>query len=115
VSFAGEVTWLSGDGRVRLLADSILNERAGGRSGPLRLRLWATSTPWHGETILQGYPLGRARLPRLRAGTAIALDRTTFFYPPPPGEYSVTLTLEEWVRGRWEIRDWITYPDRNLF
>ena len=42
-------------------------------------------------------------------------SRQGSFRRPPPGDYYVTMTLEELVRGRWEIVDYLTYPDLNLF
>ena len=112
VGFVGDVSWLAGNGRVQLAADQILNERAGGRSGVLRIRLWATTTPYDGESLLQGYPLATRRVGRVNGGFFIQnFSRYTFFRPPPSGNYFVTMTLEELVRGRWEIVDYYTWQD----
>ena len=115
VGFLGEVSWLSGDGRVQFFAEQILNERAE-RSGVLRLKLWATSTPYEGGDVLQGFPMAVKRVGRVDGGFYLEnFSRRTNFRKPPPGEYYVTMTLEELVRGRWEIVDYVTYPDLNLF
>jgi hypothetical protein len=116
VGFVGEVSWLSGNGRVQFFAEQILNERTSGRSGVLRLKLWATSTPYAGEDLLQGFPLAVKRVGRVTSGFYLEnFSRQAFFRPPPEGDYYVTMTLEELVRGRWEIVDYVTYPDLNLF
>jgi len=112
VGFVGDVSWLAGNGRVQLFAEQILNERSGGRSGVLRIRLWATSTPYNNEPVLQGYPMATRRVGRVNAGFFIQnFSRSTFFRPPPSGNYYVTMTLEEFVPGGWNIVDFITFED----
>jgi hypothetical protein len=116
IAFNGDLSWLAGNGRVDIFADEISNPREFGRSGVLRIRLWATSDPYEGG-ILQGYPLATKRVGRVTGG--FYLDDffgRTYFRPPPPDDYYfVTMTLEELVRGRWEIADYFTFPDPNLF
>ncbi len=116
VGFLEEVSWLAGNGKVQFFTEKILNERTSGRSGILRLKLWATSTPYGGEDLLQGYPMAVRRVGRVDAEFFIEnFSRMASFRPPPAGDYYVTMTLEELVRGRWEIVDYATYPDLNLF
>ena len=116
VGFVGDISWLSGNHRVQIFAEQILNARASGRSGILRVRLWATSTPYGGEPTLQGFPMATKRVGRVTAGFYLQnFSKTTFFRPPPPGEYCVTMTLEEFVRGKWNIVDFVTFPDTSLF
>jgi len=115
VTFVGDVWWESGNGRVEIFAERIQNERLSGKSGTLRLRLWATTTPYSGGT-LQGWPLAKKRVGRVTAGFYVEFLGSGFFRPPPPDdEYYVTLTLEEFVRRRWEIVDYITFPGTSLF
>lgn len=112
VGFVGDVSWLAGNGRVQLFAEQILNERPSGRSGVLRIRLWATTTPYDNDPVLQGFPLATRRVGRVDAGFFIQnFSRYTSFRPPPRGNYFVTMTLEENVRGLWEIVDFITWQD----
>ena len=109
LGFVGDISWLAGNGRVQFFAQQILNERAGARSGVLRLRLWATSTRYAGGT-LQGYPMATRRVGRLSAGFDLPnFSRKAYFRPPPAGEYYVTMTLEELVRGAWNIVDYVTF------
>lgn len=116
ITFAGDVGWKSGNGRVEFFAQEIFNPRSFGRSGVLRLRLWATSEPYNGG-ILQGFPMATKRVGRLNANSSfVDFYGQTFFRSPPPDDYYfVTMALEEFVRGRWEIVDYVTYPDANLF
>jgi hypothetical protein len=116
VSFVGDISWLAGNKRVDIFAEEILNARAEGKSGILRIRLWATSTPYNGEQLLQGYPMATKRVGRVTAGFYIPdFSRRTSFRPPPTGNYYVTMTLEEFVRGKWNIVDFVTFPDTSLF
>lgn len=116
VGFVGDVSWLAGNGRVEFFAEQILNERGGGRSGILRLRLWATSTPYGGEGTLQGFPMATKRVGRLNGGFYFQnFSRRAFFRPPPSGEYYVTMTLEELVQGAWNIVDYVTFDGTSLF
>ena len=115
VGFNGDVSWESGGGRVRLSAQQILNERDRA-TGPLRLELFATSTPYGGG-VLQGELLARRALGRLRAGHPIdSFSRRAFFFAPPEGTYYTTLALEEFQRGNgWVIVDYVTFPNTSLF
>jgi hypothetical protein len=114
LSFVGDVSWLAGDRRVDIFSEEILNERVGGRSGVLRVRLWATSTPYTGG-ILQGFLMATKRVGRLYGQSSVSFSRSAFFWPPPSGEYSVTMTLEELSRGRWDIVDYVTFPGTSVF
>lgn len=116
VGFVEDVSWLAGNGRVQFFAEKILNERPSGQSGVLRLKLWATSTPYAGEDVLQGYPMATKRVGRVNAGSyLLPFSRQSFFRPPPEGTYYVTMTLEELVRGKWEIVDYVTFDGLNIF
>ena len=116
VGFVGDVSWLAGNHRVQIFAEQILNARAAGRSGVLRIRLWATTTPYGEGSTLQGYPMATKRVGRVTAGFYLPdFSRTTFFRTPPPGTYYVTMTLEEFVRGKWNIVDFVTFPGTSLF
>ncbi len=116
VGFVGDVIWLAGNGRVRFYTEEMLNQRVSGRSGVLRIRLWATATPYDGGPLLQGYPMATRGVGRLSAGGSIPLfARSALFRAPPTGEYYVTMTLEELVPGGWNIVDYVTFPETSLF
>jgi hypothetical protein len=56
------------------------------------------------------------RVGRVTAGFYIPdFSHRTSFRPPPPGNYYVTMTLEEFVHGKWNIVDFVTFPDTSLF
>ena len=116
ISFAGDVSWSAGDGRVQFFAEQIRNERVSGRSGALRVRLWATDAPFGGGTnTLAGYVMAAQRLGRVSAQSQIQFyPRATSFRAPPPGEYSVVMTLEEYNHG-WTIVDFVNFAGTSLF
>ena len=114
ITFVGDVSWLAGNGRVQFFAEEVRNERTGGRSGALRLRLWATSTPYSGG-VLQGYPMATKAIGRVNAGFFLPnVSKFAPFRPPPEGTYYVTMTIEEYARG-WRIVDYVTFPGTSLF
>lgn len=114
IFFEGNVGWESGFGRVTLWAGAIANEGST-RTGPLRLRLWATHTIYTG-TVLNGYPLATKSLGRLKPGWGYDnYVRTAPFRVPPEGSYYTVLVLEERVRNGWYVRDWVNFPDQSLF
>ena len=116
VSFVGDVSWLAGNNKVKVFAEQILNERESGRSGILRIRLWATSVPYMEGDVLQGFPMMTKRVGRVNAGQYIPnYSRGTTFFAPPRGKYYVTMTLEEFVGGLWNIVDFVTFADQSLF
>lgn len=116
ISFAGDVSWSAGDGRVQFFADQIRNERVSGRSGVLRVRLFATDAPYAGGTnVLAGFPMALRRVGRVSAMSNIQFyPRTSPFRAPPPGDYSVVMTLEEYDRG-WNIVDYVNFDGTSLF
>lgn len=117
ISFAGEVSWSAGDGRVQFFAEQIRNERVSGRSGVLRVRLFASDAPYDGGTnVLAGFPMATRRVGRVYGGNSSIqfYPRTTPFRAPPPGEYSVVMTLEEYDRG-WVIVDYVNFGGTSLF
>jgi hypothetical protein len=118
VTFVGDIRWEAGNGRVEIFAERIQNERTTGRSGVLRVRLWATTTPYDGGDFLQGSVLATRRIGRVFAGFFLpdVVRRGPFRLPAVRDEfYFTTLTLEELVRGRWEIVDFVTFPEQSLF
>jgi hypothetical protein len=115
ISFAGDLTWLSGDGKVQMFAEEIRNLRSSGRSGSLRVRLFASEGPYTPGETFYAYPLATKSAGRIYAGAQI------FFYPgrvkftpPPSGEWLITYTLEEYDHG-WVIQDYYTFEFPRLF
>lgn len=116
VGFVGDVIWLAGNGRVQIYTEQMLNQRVSSRSGTLRIRLWATATPYGGEPVLSGYPMATRGVGSLSGGGSVSLfSRAAIFRAPPAGEYYVTMTLEELVPGGWNIVDYVTFPATSIF
>jgi hypothetical protein len=83
---------------VTLSASRIENYGAiGSSSGTLVLQLWATSAPYYGQSILNGYKLAEANLGTLWGGYYFSnINRSVAFFEPPRGYYNVVLVLGEW-------------------
>lgn len=115
ISFSGEVSWFAGDGRVQLFAERIHNLRSSGRSGALRVRLFAGEEAYDPAETFYAFPMAGRSAGRIFASSAIEFNpRPARFRPPPPGEWFVTITLEEYNRG-WIIQDYYTFLDLRLF
>ncbi len=115
LNLEGTVSWSSRGSLVTLRAGEISNDRVSGRSGSLRLRLWATSTPYEGGTI-RGYIMGTKSFRALDAGYYYYdIAKTVTFTRPPRGYYYTTMTLQEYSGGRWYIVDYVTFSGRTRF
>jgi hypothetical protein len=112
--FDGEVYWESLNGKVFISSQIIGNDRPT-KSGPLRLTLTATETPFEGG-VLNGPILAKKTLPRLKGGFRFEnLEKKAKFVLPPEGVYYTVMTLEERIGRDWVIVDWITFPDPSIF
>lgn len=97
-----------------LEAKQINNHNNSGTSGTLKLKLWATPTPYSGGK-LNGYLLGEVNLGQLSGSISyFAVDRTTNFTPPPDGTYYITLALTEY-NGSDYLVDYMTFDDTRTF
>tara|TARA_Y100001968_G_scaffold333485_1_gene396594 strand:- start:2044 stop:3750 length:1707 start_codon:yes stop_codon:yes gene_type:complete len=97
-----------------LSVSAVTNNRSGGTSGTLRLKLWATSTRYAGGQIT-GYELGQLTLGTLEGGFGFnSLENTTAFKSPPDGTYYITLTLTEYKNSDY-IVDYINFDETRTF
>lgn len=96
---------------VTLSASRIQNYASqGSLSGTLVLQLWATSMPYYGQGILNGYKLAEANLGALWGGYYLSyINRTVAFYEPPQGYYNTVLVVGEWDGSRYLIVDWCNF------
>lgn len=115
LDLAGPASWKTKGKRVKIKVAKVANLRNSGKSGSLRLRLWAVKKRYQGGR-LKGHVIGTRKLGPLKAGYQyknlggrVALKR------PPSGRYRTTLTLEEYTRSGWKIRDFISFPGRTRF
>ncbi|HWN95779.1 MAG TPA: hypothetical protein VNT99_12150 [Methylomirabilota bacterium] len=115
LSIGGFVSWASRGSRVTFTVGDISNDRDSGRSGSLRLRLWATTSPYDGGSIF-GYVLGTKKLKPLYGNQYYSsLVQPTTFRRPRSGYYFTTLTLEEFTSDGWVIVDYVTFPGLTRF
>ena len=93
---------------------AIRNNRSGGTSGTLKLKVWATRTLYQGGTI-SGYLLAEERLGQLRGGYSYtSLSYTKSWEVPPAGTYYITMTVTEYD-GQDFVMDYVTFDDTATF
>ena len=102
---------------VTLSASRIQNYASqGSLSGTLVLQLWATSMPYYGQGVLNGYKLAEANLGTLWGGYYLSnINRTVAFYEPPQGYYNTVLVVGEWDGSRYLIVDWCNFTGIENF
>lgn len=115
IDLSGSASWSTSGSQVNIEIDTVSNEREGGTSGSLRLRLWATKAPYAGRTI-SGYVLGTRALGQLSGGYYYSdISGYVPFRRPPSGYYCTTLTVEEYTGSGWVIRDFINFSGTTRF
>ena len=84
-----------------------------GRTGTLKLKLWATTTRYAGGNI-SGYVLAEGRLGELRTNEYFdSPSLTTPYTAPPDGTYYITMTVTEYHGGEDLTADFATF-DRTI-
>lgn len=107
--FVGYSSYKRTDDIITIKCDKITNSHPEGTSGPLRLRLWATETPYKGGDI-DGYVLATLDKDPLKAGYSYeSIDEDLPYKKPPEGRFTRTLTLSELRDGKYVIVDYITF------
>ena len=91
------------------------NGRSGGRSGTLKLKLWATDSPYSGGAI-SGYLIAQANLGQLAGGQSLVdIVRTRGLADPPGGTYFMTMTLSEFDGSQDRTVDYVTFTRTASF
>jgi hypothetical protein len=115
LQFSGYTSYQRHGGTITLSADRIKNNRNGGKSGTLKVMLWATKYKYRGGRI-NGYILGQSDLGQLYGNRYFnRIARNVTFYSPPRGRYYMTLTLSEYRYGRYEVVDYVNYSRKERF
>jgi len=117
IDMSGSVSYETVGSLVTLSVDRIDNLRKDfSFSGTLAIQLWATTSPYNGETTIQGYKLAERPLGVLEAG--YYYDNLSFrvpFFAPPNGVYNVVFVLAEWNGSSYEAIDWENFLDFEAF
>ena len=103
------------DGKqITLYGDKISNHNNGGRSGTLKVAIYATNYPYNGGAI-NGYKLYEYQLDPLDAGYNYNdISNTGWCTYPPSGSYSLTILLLEY-NYNYEIVDYISMDGYTRF
>ena len=100
--------------QITLYGDKISNHNYGGRSGTLKVALYATNYPYSGGTI-NGYKLYEIQLDPLDAGYSYNdISNTGYCSYPPSGGYYLTILLLEYDYN-YKIEDYISMDGYTRF
>lgn len=114
VEMTGASSWATSGNQVEIKVAKVSN-KASGRSGSLRLRLWAVKKRYSGGRI-SGYIIGTRSLKPLSAGYAYTnISGKVPYKRPPSGRYYTALTLEEYTSSGWVSRDWVSFSGTSKF
>jgi hypothetical protein len=104
------------DGKqITVYGDKIKNQNNGGRSGTLKIAIYATDYAYSGGS-LNGYKLSEYRLDPLEAGHYYYdVSKTGWCTYPPKGSYSLTILLLEYTYNDYKIVDYITMNGYTAF
>tara|TARA_B100000427_G_C15484978_1_gene584838 strand:+ start:359 stop:763 length:405 start_codon:yes stop_codon:yes gene_type:complete len=104
------------DGKeITLYGDEIQNQNNGGRTGTLKVAIYATNYPYSGG-YLNGYNLYEYQLDPLDAGYYYTdISKTGWCTYPPKGSYSLTILLLEYISYDYEIVDYVTMSGYTRF
>ena len=97
------------DGKeITVYGDKIQNQNNGGRTGTLKIAVWATNYPYSGGYI-NGYNLFERKLEPLNGGYYYQdVSKSGWCTYPPSGRYSITILLMEYISYDFKIVDYIT-------
>ena len=100
---------------ITLYGDKIDNQNNGGRSGTLKIAVYATDYPYSGG-YLSGYLLYEYALDPLEAGYYYSdVSKTGWCTSPPKGTYSLSIILLEYTYSDYKIVDYITMDGYTRF
>ena len=100
---------------ITLYGDKIDNQNNGGRSGTLKVAIYATDYPYSGG-YLSGYLLYEYALDPLEAGYYYSnVSKTGWCTFPPKGTYSLSIILLEYTYSDYEVVDYITMDSYQRF
>lgn len=113
--------WQQSGSSVNLTIPDVYNGSKGGRSGQLRVQLFATAQPYSGSGNLNPSPgplmaAYGAYAANLNAGYHFpALTLSVPFTQPPAGTYYSTMLLTEFDGTNWWLMDYINFPQQVTF
>ncbi|RYD33020.1 MAG: hypothetical protein EOP87_11785 [Verrucomicrobiaceae bacterium] len=112
LDMSGTASWTAKGSTVDIRIAKISNLGTA-KSGSLRLRLWAVKSKYTGGSI-SGYVLGQRSLDTLSGGYSYKNIKGKVTYKKPPsGKYYSVLTLEEYTKAGWKIRDYVSFKEIN--
>ena len=93
---------------ITVYGEKIQNQNNGGRTGTLKIVVYATDYPYNGGS-LSGYNLFEKSFDPLNGGYYYYdVSKTGWCTYPPNGSYSITIVLMEYISYDYKIVDYVT-------
>ena len=113
--FDGSWGYRISDHYITLYGDKIENQNNGGRTGTLKVAIYATNYRYNGGS-LNGYLLYEYKLDPLDAGYYYSdVSQRGWCTYPPRGTYFLTIVLLEYITYDYEIVDYVTMDQTQSF
>jgi hypothetical protein len=115
LQFVGDVDYAINGDLAWVFADGYANNGPNGQSGPVRMELWAFTSPYP-ASLQSGHKLAQYPLPTVATGWAFSeLDLPpTQYTPPPDGTWIVSLLLTELTSGVLVNDSYVPRDARNF-
>jgi hypothetical protein len=115
IQLLGSSSWRTLGSKINIKVSKVSNLSTSGKSGSLRLRVWATKSKYRGGRI-RGYVLGTRDLDGLSAGYYYSkINGYVALHRPPSRTYYSAITLEEFTTSGWVIRDFVSFRGKVKF
>lgn len=114
-NFSGSWGYKIDGNEITVYGDKIQNQNNGGRTGTLKIAVFATNYPYSGGYI-NGYNLFERTLEPLEGGFYYYdVSKSGWCTYPPSGRYSITILLMEYISYDYKIVDYITMDRYTSF
>ena len=114
-NFSGSWGYKIDGNEITVYGDKIQNQNNGGRTGTLKIAVFATNYPYSGGYI-NGYNLVERTLEPLEGGYYYYdVSKSGWCTYPPSGRYSITILLMEYISYDYKIVDYITMDRYTSF
>lgn len=112
----GSIGYKFHDDKVTIFADKIMNKSIGGKSGTIKLAVYATDS-FYDAGGLYGYILGEHTFDRELYGeyNFLNVQKTVDYKEPPIGKYYITIALLEFDGKDFKITDFASFKEPVLF
>lgn len=116
LKFDGSIGYRFDNDKVTIFADKIMNKTIGGKSGSIKVAIYATDNLYKSGG-LYGYVLGEHTFDKQLYGEYQLLDiqQTMDYVEPPIGKYYITVALLEYDGNEYRVTDFESFKNPVTF